>query len=91
MDGGPLKDRPTADDFCVAMVFDARGWAYCSLKSLHMPELGVTKWQENTLTCADAWAARLLRWCPIRSCLGSGDHAEPQPESMGAGSTPRPR
>lgn len=64
MDGGPLKDRPTADDFCVAMVFDARGWAYCSLKSLHMPELGVTKWQENTLTCADAWAARYYDGVP---------------------------
>lgn len=64
MDGGPLKDRLTADDFCVAMAFDARGWAYCSLKSLHMPELGVTNWQENTLASVDTWVGRYYDGVP---------------------------
>jgi len=61
MAGGPMKDRPTADELCAAMVFDARGRSYNAVKYVHMPELGVTSWQDNTLkdsASVDAWIGR---------------------------------
>jgi hypothetical protein len=67
MAGGPLKDRPTAEQLCAAMGFDARGRAYHSIRSLHMPELGETSWQENTLendASTDAWIGRYYAGAP---------------------------
>jgi hypothetical protein len=61
MDGGPLKDRPTADDLCAAMVFDARGWSYNAVTYMHMPQLGATSWHDDTLADSasiDGWIDR---------------------------------
>lgn len=67
MDGGPLEDRPAAEKLCAAMVYDARGRAYHSIMSLHMPELGRTSWLENTLenkASINAWIGRYYAGVP---------------------------
>ncbi|WP_216898404.1 hypothetical protein [Nocardia alni] len=64
---GSLKDRPTADDSCAAMVFDSRGRLYMSVKYTHMAELGVTSWEGNTLedsASIDTWIDRLEAGIP---------------------------
>ncbi|WP_280404550.1 hypothetical protein [Nocardia brasiliensis] len=61
MTDGPMKDRPTADELCAAMVFDARGHSYNAVMYVHMPELGITSWHHDTLesgASTDEWARR---------------------------------
>ena len=58
---GRLRERPTADEICAATIFDARGREYTSALYIHMPELGPTTWESNTLDGADssrAWIDR---------------------------------
>ncbi|ATL72524.1 hypothetical protein CRH09_39835 (plasmid) [Nocardia terpenica] len=58
---GRMKDRPTADELCAAMVFDARGRSYNAVMYVHMPELGVTSWHDDTLedsASIDEWIGR---------------------------------
>ncbi|WP_157110887.1 hypothetical protein [Nocardia anaemiae] len=58
---GRLRERPTADEICAATIFDARGHEYTSALYIHMPELGTTAWESNTLDGAEsirAWIDR---------------------------------
>ncbi|WP_194817964.1 hypothetical protein [Nocardia sp. XZ_19_385] len=49
---GRLRERHTADDICAATIFDARGRAFNCAIYTHMPELGPTNWDDNTLKAA---------------------------------------
>lgn len=62
MAGRPMKDRPTADELCAAMVFDARGRSYNAAKYVHMPELGATSWQDNPLEDSTSIDTRIARF-----------------------------
>ncbi|WP_433525633.1 hypothetical protein ACQPZ2_12210 [Nocardia pseudovaccinii] len=58
---GRLRERPTADEICAATIFDACGREYTSALYIHMPELGPTVWESNTLDGTDsirAWIDR---------------------------------
>jgi hypothetical protein len=66
MNSRSLQDRPSAETYCAAMIFDSRGRSYNAIRPLYIPELGAITWQQKTLNRAstDDWIRRFDAGAP---------------------------